>query len=103
MEEFQPRIEQPPEAVITNSEKVQRANEKLRQFVRDAAGQWCLVYESRTTTKHTRNSLRAKLWSAFMRLNGYEVSGFELRTCYIDKVYKVYARYIAANVVKSPQ
>jgi hypothetical protein len=103
MEDFQPRIEQPPEVVLTNSEKVKSKNEKLREFVRTAAGQWCLIYESSTTTKFTRNSIRARLWSVFKVVNGYRVSGFELRAIYIQKVYKIYAKYDAASAVKNAQ
>lgn len=103
MSEFIPRIENPSATKADRRERARRANEKLREFVRAAAGKWCLIAEHKDTTKVQRPGIRARLWSVFMRINGYEVSGFEVRATYVEKVYKMYARFVAANVVKSPQ
>lgn len=103
MDGFQPRIENPPETEISQAEQVRTANEKLRAFVQAAAGKWCLVSETHGTTKKSRLAIRARLWGVFMRANGYEVTGFEMRTHYVEKVYKVYARYDPSLIVRSPQ
>jgi hypothetical protein len=103
MSQFQPRIEEPPEGGPDRRKEKQSENEQLREFVRAAAGKWCLVYESALTTKPERTRLRSRLWAVFMCLQGFQHSGFQVRFHYIDKVFKVYARFDAARVMKSPQ
>lgn len=97
-DDFQPRIEDAPETPGKGTKW-----ESLRRFVVEAAGQWCLVAESGKTTKKSRNASRAKMWSAFFRRQGYQHTGFEMRTHYRDSVYRIYVRFVAANVVRNPQ
>lgn len=103
MDEFQPRIEEPPEREIDKQKIQQSKNQQLRDFVKAAAGKWCLVAEERDTTKKTRQNFHAKFWGVFMRIQGFEDSGFQIRSHYIDRVLKVYARFDESKVMKSPQ
>lgn len=99
MDGFQPRIENPPESAHRKATKWNG----IRDFVRNAKGQWCLILEVPQVKKKQRRQVRSAVWSALMRLQGYEKTGFELRFLTTQGTYKIYARFVEANVVKSSQ
>lgn len=103
MADFEPRIEDPPEREVDPRKVTESKNQQLRDFVKAAAGKWCLVLEQPGTTKKSRTYAYARLWSAFMRLSGFVVSGFEVRSHTAGRVFKVYARFDESKVMRSPQ
>jgi hypothetical protein len=87
-----PRIEEPP------ARRARRATEAdaLRQFVRDAGGKWCVVAESRATSKPSRNRLRSQVFSTFRAKSGGRTE-FEILAATDKGVSKVFARLIVAD------
>jgi hypothetical protein len=100
MDDFQPRIEDPPPSRAHHADKAAA----LRRFVVAAAGQWCLVGELRPKPGHDglseteRSRFRGKLYSAIGRKGVRDV---RMRSHFDGATFKVYARYVGPTQATS--
>jgi hypothetical protein len=101
MNEFEPRIESPPESDGRNRPGRDKYA-KLRAFVIAANGQWCLVAQEKRGDPGQPNRLRGRLYG-LCRSPGYVKTGIQLRAVIDKRTCKIYARYIAANALKNVQ